>query len=126
MVYRLKSNFCKSTNTDKKSMMKTPISMNFLYWYKKGEQTTNLLTFKLKRSIKENVEFTCIYKINQLSMFCVTNGNITERRRVNVTYRITCLGGLKKHHGKQVENCNFIVVHNNCSFVLDCCFCSSF
>ena len=125
MVYRLKSNFCKSTNTDKKSMMKTPISMNFLYWYKKGGQTTNLLSFKLKRSIKENVEFTCIYKINQLSMFCVTNGNITERRRVNVTYRITCLGGLKKH-GKQVENCNFIVVHNNCSFVLDCCFCSRF
>ena len=103
-----------------------PQSGWIFYNFLKGEQITNLLTFKLQRSIKENVEFNCTYKANQLSMFCVTNDNTTERQKVNVTYRITCLGGFKKHHGKLIENFNFIVVHNNRFFVLDCCFCSSF
>ena len=76
------------------------IWINLPYLGKKGEQLTNSLIRKLKRSFNENIKFKKVYKTSKLSMFCNTKDNISAEQNSNVIYGITCPGCFKKYIGK--------------------------
>ena len=88
-----------STKKDERKV----IWINLPYVGKKGEQLTNSLIRKLKRSFKENIKFKTIYKTNKLSMFCNTKDNISAEPKTNVIYVITSPGCFKKYIGKTDE-----------------------
>ena len=81
-------------------MKKLILNAYLPYLGKKGEQLTNSLIRKLKRSFKENVKLKTIYEIDKLSMFCNTKDNIPIEQKSNVTYRITCPGCFQKYVGR--------------------------
>ena len=73
IINRLKSNVNRNDNINNNSKDdRKVIWINLPYLGKRGEQLTNSLIRKLKRSFKENIKFKTVYKTNQLSMFCNT------------------------------------------------------
>ena len=80
------------------------IWINLPYLGKKGEQLTNSLIRKLKRSFKENIKFKTVYKTNKLSMFCNTKDSISAEQKSNVIYGITCPGCFQVYVGKTDRN----------------------
>ena len=80
------------------------IWINLPYLGKKGEQLTNSLIRKLKRSFKENIKFKTVYKTNKLSMFCNTKDSISAEQKSNVIYGITCPGCFQKYVVKTDRN----------------------
>ena len=94
-INRLKSNINRNDNINNNKDDRKVIWINLRYLGKqtiKGEQLTNSLTRKLKRSFKENIKFKTVYKTNKLSMFCNTKDSISAEQKSNVIYRITCPG----------------------------------
>ena len=98
IINRLKSNVNRNDNINNKKDDRKVIWINLPYLGKKGEQLTNSLIRKLKRSFKENIKFKTVYKTNKLSMFCNTKDSISAEQKSNVIYRITCPGCFQKCH----------------------------
>ena len=65
------------------------IWINLTYLGKKGEQLTNSLIGKLKKSFKENIKFKRVCKTNKISICCCTKDSISAYKKPNVFYRIT-------------------------------------
>ena len=89
IINRLKSNVNRNDNINNNKDDRKVIWINPPYVGKKGEQPTNSLIRKLKRSFKENVKFKTVYKTNELSMFCNTKDSISVEQKSNVIYRFT-------------------------------------
>ena len=85
-INRLKSNVNRNDNINNNKYDRKVIWINLPYLGKKGEQLTNSLIRKLKRSFKERVKLKTTYK---LSMFSNVN-------KSNVIYRITYPGCIQK------------------------------
>ena len=101
IINRLKSNFNRNRNINNKKDDRKVIWINLSYLGKKGEQLTNSLIRKLKRSFKENIKFkTVYYKTNKSLMFCNTKDSISAEQKSNVIYGITCHGFFQKYVGK--------------------------
>ena len=98
IINRLKSKVNRNDNINNKKDDRKAIWINLPYLGKKGEQLTNSLIRKLKRSFKENIKFKTVYKTNKLSMFCNTKDSISAEQKSNVIYRITCPGCFQKCH----------------------------
>ena len=98
IINRLKSNVNRNDNINNKKDDRKVIWINLPYLGKKGEQLTNSLIRKLKRSFKENIKFKTVYKNNKLSIFCNTKDSISAEQKSNVIYRITCPGCFQKCH----------------------------
>ena len=78
IINRLKSNVNRNDNINNNNKDdRKVIWINLPYLGKKGEQLTNSLIRKLKRSFKENIKFRTVYKTNKLSMFCNTKDSIS-------------------------------------------------
>ena len=104
IINRLKSNVNRNDNINNNKDYRKVIWINLPYLGKKGEQLTNSLIRKLKRSFKESVKLKTIYKTNKLSMFCNTKDNISVEQKSNVIYRITCPGCFQKYVSKTDRN----------------------
>ena len=104
IINRLKSNVNRNDNINNKKDDRKVIWINLPYLGKKGEQLTNSLIRKLKRSFKENIKFKTVYKTNKLSMFCNTKDSISAEQKSNVIYRITCPDCFQKYVGKTDRN----------------------
>ena len=101
IINRLKSNVNRNDNINNNSKDdRKVIWINLPYLGKRGEQLTNSLMRKLKRSFKENIKFRTVYKTNKLSMFCNTKDSISAEQKSNVIYRITYLGCFQKYVGR--------------------------
>ena len=72
LINRLKPNVNRNDNINNNKDDSKVIWINLPYLGKKGEQLTNSLIRKLKRSFKESVKLKTVYKTNKLSMFCNT------------------------------------------------------
>ena len=84
-INRLKSNINRNDNINNNKDDRKVIWINLRYLGKqttKGEQLTNSLTRKLKRSFKENIKFKTVYKTNKLSMFCNTKDSISAEQKL--------------------------------------------
>ena len=106
LINRLKSNINRNDNINNNKDDRKVIWINLRYLGKqttKGEQLTNSLTRKLKRSFKENIKFKMVYKTNKLSMFCNTKDR-TSAEQKSVIYRITCPDCFQKYVGKTDRN----------------------
>ena len=103
IINRLKSNTNRNDNTNNKDDREV-IWINLPYLGKEGEQLTNSLIRKLKRSFKENIKFKTVYKTNKLSMFCNTKDRVSVEQKSNVIYRITFPGCFQKYVGKTDGN----------------------
>ena len=103
IINMLKSNVKRNDNINNKDDRKV-IWINLPYLRKKGEQLTNSLIRKLKRSFKENIKFKTVYKTNKLSMFCNTKDSISAEQKSNVIYGITCPACFQKYVGKTDRN----------------------
>ena len=103
-INRLKSNVNRNDNINNNKDYRKVIWINLPYLGKKGEQLTNSLIRKLKRSFKESVKLKTIYKTNKLSMFCNTKDNISIEQKSNVIFGITCPGSFQKYVGKTDRN----------------------
>ena len=68
---RLKSSANRNDNMTNNKDDREVIWINLPYLGKKGEQLTNSLIRKLKRSFKENVKSKTVYKTNKLSCFVI-------------------------------------------------------
>ena len=105
IINRLKSNVNRNDNINNNNKDdRKVIWINLPYLGKKGEQLTNSLIRKLKRSFKENIKFKTVYKTNKLSMFCNTKDSISAEQKSNVIYGITCPGCFQKYVGKTDRN----------------------
>ena len=104
IINRLKSKVNRNDNINNKKDDRKAIWINLPYLGKKGEQLTNSLIRKLKRSFKENIKFKTVYKTNKLSMFCNTKDSISAEQKSNVIYGITCPGCFQKYVGKTDRN----------------------
>ena len=104
IINRLKSNVNRNDNINNNKDDRKVIWINLPYLGKKGEQLTNSLIRKLKRSFKESIKFKTVYKTNKLSMFCNTKDSISAEQKSNVIYRITCTGCFQKYVGKAKRN----------------------
>ena len=82
IINRLKSNVNRNDNINNKKDDRKVIWINLPYLGKKGEQLTNSLIRKLKRSFKENIKFKTVYKTNKLSMFCNTKDSISAEQKL--------------------------------------------
>ena len=103
-INRLKSNVNRNHNINNNKDDKKVVWINLPYLTKNGEQLTNSLIRKLKRSFKENIKFSTVYKTNKLSIFCNTNYNISAEQKSNAIYRIACPGCFQKYVGKTDSN----------------------
>ena len=104
IINRLKWNVNRNDDINNNKDDRKVIWINLPYLGKKGEQLTNSLIRKLKRSFKESVKLKTIYKTNKLSMFCNTKDNISVEQKSSVIYRITCPGCFQKYVGKTDRN----------------------
>ena len=104
IINRLKSNVNRNDNINNKKDDRKVIWINLPYLGKKGEQLTNSLIRKLKRSFKENIKFKTIYETNKLSMFCDTKDSISAEQKSNVIYGIKCPGCFQKDISKTNRN----------------------
>ena len=105
MINRLKSSVNRNDNINNNNKDDRKfIWINLSHLRKKGEQLTNSLIIKLKRSFKENVKFKMVYKTNKLSMFCNTKDSISVEQKSNVFYKITFPGCFQKYVGKTERN----------------------
>ena len=104
IINRLKSNVNRNDNINNNKDDRKVIWINLPYLGKKGEQLTNSLIRKLKRSFKENIKFKTVYKTNKLSMFCNTKDSISAEQKSNVIYRISCPRCFQKYAGKTDRN----------------------
>ena len=110
IINRLKSNVNRNDNINNNSKDdRKVIWINLPYLGKRGEQLTNSLIRKLKRSFKENIKFRTVYKTNKLSMFCNTKDSISTEQKSNVIYRITGPGCFQKYVSKTDRNFTTIV-----------------
>ena len=80
IINRIKSNVNRNDNVNNNKDDRKVIWINLPYLGKKGEELTNSLIRKLKRSFKENVELKTIYKTIKSSMFCKTKDNICRAK----------------------------------------------
>ena len=105
MINRLKSSVNRNDNINNNNKDDRKfIWINLSHLRKKGEQLTNSLIIKLKRSFKENVKFKMVYKTNKLSMFCNTKDSISVEQKSNIFYKITFPGCFQKYVGKTERN----------------------
>ena len=105
MINRLKSSVNRNDNINNNNKDDRKfIWINLSHLRKKGEQLTNSLIIKLKRSFKENVKFKMVYKTNKLSMFCNAKDSISVEQKSNVFYKITFPGCFQKYVGKTERN----------------------
>ena len=104
IINRLKSNVNRNGNINNNKDDRKVIWINLPYLGKKGEQLTNSLIRKLKRSFKENNRFKTVYKTKKLSMFCTTKDSISAEQKSNVIYEITCPSCFQKYVGKTNRN----------------------
>ena len=103
IINRLKSNVNRNDNINNNKDDRKVIWINLPYLGKKGEQLTNSLIRKLKRSFKENIKFKTVYKTNKLSMFCNTKDSISAEQKSNVIYGIHVLVVFKNMSVKPIE-----------------------
>ena len=104
IINRLKLNTNRNDNTNNNKDDREVIWISLPYLGKEGEQLTNSLIRKLKRSFKENVKFKTVYKTNKLSIFCNTKDRVSVEQKSNVIYRITFPGCFQKYVGKTDGN----------------------
>ena len=104
IINRLKSNVNRNDNINNKKDDRKVSWMHVPYLGEKGEKLTNSLIRKLKRSVKENIKFKTVHKINKLSMFCNTKDSISAEQKSNVIYRISCPRCFQKYAGKTDRN----------------------
>ena len=104
IINRLKLNTNRNDNTNNNKDDREVIWISLPYLGKEGEQLTNSLIRKLKRSFKEDVKFKTVYKTNKLSIFCNTKDRVSVEQKSNVIYRITFPGCFQKYVGKTDGN----------------------
>ena len=104
IINRLKLNTNRNDNTNNNKDDREVIWISLPYLGKEGEQLTNSLIRKLKRSFKENVKFKTVYKTNKLSIFCNTKDRVSVEQKSNVIYRITFPGCFQKYVGRTDGN----------------------
>ena len=104
IINRLKLNTNRNDNTNNNKDDREVTWISLPYLGKEGEQLTNSLIRKLKRSFKENVKFKTVYKTNKLSIFCNTKDRVSVEQKSNVIYRITFPGCFQKYVGKTDGN----------------------
>ena len=103
MINRLKPNVIKNENINNNKDDRKVIWINLPYLGKKGEQLTNSLIRKLKRSFKENIKFKTVYKTNKLSMFCNTKDSISAEQKLMLFIGLQTLVVFKNMSVKPIE-----------------------
>ena len=68
---------------------------------------------KVKRYLKEEVNFKTLYTTKKLSMFCSSKDQIPTDQKANLIYRFTCPGCNEKYIGKTDRNITRLHEHGS-------------